>query len=187
MTLSPAQPVRIGFIGGGMVAELHAKAIARSETAVLAGLFDVDEGLAQRRSAEWSCATYESLDALLADGDIEAVLVLTPTQLHFEHARAALLAGKHVLVEKPVSRSSDEIEQLIELAAKQSRVCIPGHNYAYIPEYRRIKRLVRSDDLGIVRLVAVMFNIAHTEEVASHYDGVTWLVMPHHAYLTAGL
>lgn len=170
-----------------MVAELHAAAIQRSASARLVGIFDVDDKLGRQREREWSCQRFPTLEALLASDDVEAVYVLSPTQLHTAHARAALLAGKHVLVEKPVSRREGEIRRLIALAERNALVCLPGHNYAYIPEYKRIRRLVREGSLGTIRLAAVMFNIAHTEEVASHYDGVTWLVMPHHAYLVAGL
>jgi predicted dehydrogenase len=124
---------------------------------------------------------------MLASDEILAVFVLSPTQLHIEHARMALLAGKHVLVENPVSRSATEVARLITLANRVGRICVPGHNYAYIPEYQRMKRMAHDGSLGIVRLAAVMFVIAHSEEVASHYDGVTWLVMPHHVYLVHGL
>ncbi len=84
-------------------------------------------------------------------------------------------------------RNAGEITQLIGLADRQGRVCVPGHNYAYIPEFARIRRLVRDGSLGVLRLAAVVFAIAHPEEVARHYDGVTWLVMPHHAYLMHGM
>jgi predicted dehydrogenase len=181
------QPVGIGFIGAGMVSELHAAAIARSSSVRLIGIHDTDAGLARRRASEWSCRAYPTLDDMLAATDIDAVFVLAPTRLHVELARRALRAGKHVLVEKPVSRNAAEIRRLIALANRRGLVCIPGHNYAYIPEYRRIKRLVQEGSLGRLRLGAVMFAIAHSEEVASHYDGVTWLVMPHHAYLMHGL
>jgi predicted dehydrogenase len=124
---------------------------------------------------------------MLSASDIDAVFVLSPTGHHIAQASAALKAGKHVLVEKPVGRNAAEISLLIDLAQRQGRVCIPGHNYAYIPEFERIRRLVADGRLGTVRLAAVVFAIAHTEEVARHYDGVTWLVMPHHAYLMYGM
>jgi predicted dehydrogenase len=179
--------VRIGFAGAGMVSELHAAAIARSESARLVGVFDPHADVASRRAEQWSCRAFASLEEMLADDEVDAVFVLSPTEHHVEQARAALLAGKHVLVEKPVSRSADEVSGLIALAERQGRVCVPGHNYAYIPEYQRIKRLAADGSLGVLRLGAVMFAVAHTEEVAGHYDGVTWLVMPHHAYLIHGL
>jgi predicted dehydrogenase len=180
-------PVGIGFIGAGMVSELHAAAIARSAAARLVGIHDIDLELAQRRAEDWTCRAHPTLEAMLAEPDIEAVFVLAPTRLHIELARRVLRAGKHVLVEKPVSRSPADIRRLMALADRRGLVCVPGHNYAYIPEYRRVKRLVREGSLGLLRLGAVMFAIAHSEEVAAHYDGVTWLVMPHLAYLMHGL
>lgn len=179
--------IGIGFVGAGMVAELHAAAIGRSQGARLVGIFDIDPEVVARRATEWSCREFPSLESLLSSDEIDAVFVLSPTQHHIDDARAALLAGKHVLVEKPVSRSPTQISRLINLAVRTGRVCIPGHNYAYMPEYQRIKRLVREGSLGEIRLGAVLFAIAHSEAVASHYDGVIWLVMPHHAYLTHGL
>jgi predicted dehydrogenase len=179
--------VRIGLVGTGMVSELHAAAIARSKSARIAGIFDLDRELAARRAKEWSCCAFESYEAMLASSSIDAVFILSPTQCHVEQARDALRAGKHVLVEKPVSRSPAEIVQLVSLAKREGRICMPGHNYAYLPEYQRIHRLAREGSLGVPRLAAVMFAIAHSEDVASHYDGVTWLVMPHHAYLIHGL
>jgi predicted dehydrogenase len=181
------QPTRIGFVGAGMVAELHAAAISRSGSACLAGVFDPDAQLAARRSASWSCTPFATFDSMISSDDVDAVFVLSPTERHIEQARAALLAGKHLLVEKPVGRNAAEITQLINLAERQGRVCIPGHNYAYIPEFARIRRLARDGSLGTLRLAAIVFAIAHSEEVAGHYDGVTWLVMPHHAYLMHGM
>jgi predicted dehydrogenase len=179
--------VGIAFVGAGMVSELHGAAVGRSDAARLVGVFDIDADLAARRAVEWSCRTFASFEALLADDEVEAVFILSPTSLHVEHAEAALRAGKHVLVEKPVSRDAAAVTRLARLASRKGLVCIPGHNYAYIPEYQRIKRLIRDGRLGRVRLGAVTFAIAHTEEVARHYDGVMWLVMPHHAYLMYGL
>jgi predicted dehydrogenase len=179
--------LRIAFAGAGMVAELHAAAIRRSPLAQLVGVYDPDRQLAARRSDEWSCLAYPTFESVLASSDIDAVFVLSPSQYHVQQARAVLLSDKHVLVEKPVSRKPAEIARLIALATRQERVCIPGHNYAYIPEYQRIRRLVHDGSLGILRLAAIFFAVAHSEEVASHYDGVNWLVMPHHAYLVHGL
>jgi predicted dehydrogenase len=179
--------VRIAFLGGGMVADLHAAAIHRMESAELVGLFDPDKPTADRRSQEWACVVYPSVESVLSAADIDAVFVLSPSAHHIAQARAALLAGKHVLVEKPVGRNPVEIARLNSLAARRGKVCLPGHNYAYIPEYQRIRRLVRTGRLGDVRLTAIVYALAHPEEIARHYDGITWLVMPHHAYLVHGL
>jgi predicted dehydrogenase len=76
-----------------------------------------------------------------------------------------------------------ELQRLLGHAQRAETVCMPGHNYAYVPEISRIVRLVRAGRLGEVRLLSIVFAIAHDEEVASHYDGVLRLVLPHHAYL----
>jgi myo-inositol 2-dehydrogenase / D-chiro-inositol 1-dehydrogenase len=182
-----SDPVRIGFVGCGMVSELHAAAIARSRDAVLAAVHDADQDLAGRRAERWSCSAVPTADELFARPDLDAVFVLTPTAHHAELARRALGAGKHVLVEKPVATGFAELESLAQVAQTSGRVCMPGHNYAYVPELRRIARLAREGRLGEVRLLSIVFAIAHEEEVAAHYDGVLRLVMPHHAYLAQAI
>jgi predicted dehydrogenase len=166
-----------------MVSELHAAAISRSSVATLIGVFDPQTELAERRSSDWSCTAYESLESLLADDAVDAVFVLTPTQTHVDAAVQSLEAGKHVLVEKPVAENLADLERLLRAAHAAKTVCIPGHNYAYIPEIQRISRLVREGLLGEIRFASIIFAIAHDEEVARHYDGALRLVMPHHAYL----
>jgi predicted dehydrogenase len=185
-TLSESE-VRIAFVGCGMVSEMHAAAIERVPAATLAGVFDADEALTVRRSEQWSCRAFPSVDALLEDEAVDAVFVLTPTTTHVAIAITALDAGKHVLVEKPVAPRMAALEPLVARARTAPPVCMPGHNYAYIPEIARVMRLMREGRLGTIRLVSIVFAIAHEERVAAHYDGVLRLVMPHHAYLAYGL
>jgi predicted dehydrogenase len=166
-----------------MVADLHGRAVERSRDAELAGVFDADPQRSAAAAARWGCPAYPDVEALLADETVDGVFVLTPTATHADLAVRALRAGKHVLVEKPVAAGRDELETLVAEADRAATVCMPGHNYAYVPELARMVRNVRDGVLGEIRLVSIVFAIAHDEEVASHYDGVLRLVMPHHAYL----
>ena len=179
----PDRPVRIAFLGCGMVAEMHALAVERTDVAELTGVFDADPGRARRGAELWGCEAYPSVKELLADTSVEGVFVLTPTATHVELGTVALRAGKHVLIEKPVAASRAELEALVDEAGRARTVCMPGHNYAYVPELARLVRLVRRGSLGEVRLLSIIFAIAHEEHVAARYDGVVRLVMPHHAYL----
>jgi predicted dehydrogenase len=181
------RPVRIAFAGCGMVSEMHAEALRSVPAAELVAVHDADRELARRRAAAWGCRAHDELGALLADPDVEAVLVLTPTRTHVEIASAALDAGKHVLVEKPVSTDLKGLRRLQARASAARLVCMPGHNYAYVPEIARIGRLVREGRLGRIRLLSVVFAIAHDEAVAARHDGALRVVMPHHAYLAHGL
>jgi predicted dehydrogenase len=179
----PEAPVRIAFLGCGMVGEMHAQAIARTSAAELIGVFDIDAARAARCALQWGVARYHDAAAVLADDAVEAVFVLTPTETHVELATAALRAGRHVLVEKPVARDAGELATLVAAADATEAVCMPGHNYAYVPELARMVRLVRQGVLGEIRLLSIVFAIAHEERVAARYDGIVRLVMPHHAYL----
>ena len=89
--------------------------------------------------------------AAIADSRAEAVVIATPTQSHFALAKAALEAGKHVLVEKPLAASVDEAEQLVELADRHDRLLAVGHVFLFNGAIRAVKGLIDSGQLGQVR------------------------------------
>lgn len=173
----------MAFAGVGVVAELHHRALAANSGAKLVGLFDPDRELAAERARKWDVPAFSDLDGLITAPGVDAVFVLSPSETHEAIAAKALLAGKHVLVEKPVA-SPNGCARLIEVAKEAGRVCMPGHNYAYQPEFRRLLRLVRDSSLGTVRAMWVVYALRHSEELASRYSGVLNEVMVHHAYLT---
>ena len=82
------------------------------------------------------------------DPAIDAVAIATPVATHFEFARAALDAGKHVFVEKPMTQTVEEAEKLVELAAARRRVLMVDHTFVYTPAVRRLRELVTSGELG---------------------------------------
>jgi predicted dehydrogenase len=92
-------------------------------------------------------------DDLLADDTLEAVVVATPVPTHYELARRALEADKHVFVEKPPAMRGAEMEELCELAEERARVVMPGHLLLYHPGVRKLKELVDSGQLGEVLCV----------------------------------
>lgn len=176
--------MKLGFVGAGMVAELHHQAIAARHAFDLVGFVEPDDLLAVRRSKDWQVKRYPDLDALLAV--VDAVLVLTPEADHYDIASRCLAAGKHVLVEKPVG-DADEIAAIQQLADASGLVCMPGHNYAYQPEFTELRSLINSGSLGRIRALWITYVIKHPEEVASHYAGVLEEVMIHHSYLALAL
>jgi predicted dehydrogenase len=93
------------------------------------------------------------LEELLLDPGIEAVMIATPPRTHHALARAALQAGRHVLVEKPLAASVAEAEDLIELAAEMERVLMPGHTFLYSPPVNKVRDLIASGELGEVYFV----------------------------------
>ena len=88
------------------------------------------------------------LDEVLADDAVDAVVIATPVPTHFDLARRALAAGKHVLVEKPPALKAEEAEQLRALAQERDLVVMPGHLLLYHPGVQKLRELVDSGDLG---------------------------------------
>jgi predicted dehydrogenase len=115
------------------------------------------------------------LDATLMHPDVDAVIVATPPASHFEIARRALEAGKHVLVEKPLATRSADARELIALAAAQELVLMPGHTFLYSPSVNKIRDLIRDGVLGDVYFVtSSRMNLGKYQQ-----DGVVCDLAPH--------
>src|SRR5205823_14647558 len=97
--------------------------------------------------------TTTSYEELLADPELEAVVVATPAITHYELSKRALEAGKHVLVEKPPAMSAAEAEDLVPTADEPGVVLMPGHLLLYHPAVATVKELIRKGDLGDVLCV----------------------------------
>ena len=128
-----ADAVGIGLIGTGGVATLHANAINAVAGIEVAGAFSRNPENVRRFVAAQGGRAFESLEVLLADDAVEVVAVCSPATEHVAQAVAALRAGKHVLVEKPVAATLDEIDLLEREAERAGRLCMPCHNYVYDP------------------------------------------------------
>lgn len=174
--------IGIAFAGAGIVAEMHGRGVAANGNARLIGAYDPDAVKAEAITKKFGGCVFPSLQDLLADSQVEAVHVLTPTEHHLSTALASLNAGKHVLIEKPVAQSKEEIASLQQAAERSGRVCMPGHNYIYAPSLRRAKRLIENGKLGKIASLWILYNIFHPEDVASIYGGVLRAVCTHHAY-----
>src|SRR5215472_3073556 len=119
--------LRVGLIGFGMAGRVfHAPLISSVEGLELAAVVERHGDSAGQRYP--GVTTYRTLEELLADASIELVVVATPSGTHFQVAKQVLSAGKHAVVDKPVSVISDEIAELIELAYANKRLLIPFHN-----------------------------------------------------------
>lgn len=177
------KPIRIGFIGAGNISTLHAEAIQACPGAELAGLWNITPDLAEEKSRAFGCKIYPSAEALVQDPELDAVFVLTNLETHLQYTLLALEAGKHVLVEKPVGVTVDEIQQMKQAANRAGVICMPGHNYIYEESLIRSRRLIQQGKLGQIISAYVMYNIHHPEAVAARYPGVIRQIMTHHAYI----
>ncbi|HKB90662.1 MAG TPA: Gfo/Idh/MocA family oxidoreductase [Opitutaceae bacterium] len=94
------------------------------------------------------------MSRLLNNPDIDAIVVATSVRMHFPMAKACLLAGKHVLIEKPMAASAAECEELIAIAQRQGLVLMVGHTFLYSAEVRKIKEIVDNHDIGELRYIS---------------------------------
>ena len=115
----------------------------------LRGLFDTNPARLRQTAARFPAArAYPSLEALLADDSLDGIAVATPVQQHHSVARLCLLAGKGVLVEKPMARSSSECRDLIRLASARDLALMIGHVFLYSSALRFIARRIEEGDIG---------------------------------------
>ena len=106
--------------------------------------------LASAARAHPGVETTVDFRALLQDTRIDAVAIATPVSSHYELALAALKAGKHVLVEKPIAPRSDHVQHLIDEAARADLVLMVDHTFLYTPAVQKIHSLIKAGDLGDV-------------------------------------
>ena len=178
---------RIGLYGAGDIADLHAAGVQGCDSADLVGLFDIDKKRSQEKSIQYNCKSYDSAESMLLDPAIDAVFVLTPLEEHCECAVSALRSGKHVLLEKPVGSTINEIEEIKAAAKESGKLCVPVHNYLYEDSVIRTRELLDSGKLGDLVAIYVFYNIHHPEEVTQRYPGVIRQILTHHAYITCFL
>jgi predicted dehydrogenase len=142
------QTIGVGVAGTGFIGPAHVEGLRRNGIHVL-GLAEATRELAEQKAAQLGIPrTYSSLDEMLADGDIDVVHLATPNHLHYPHAKAALLAGKHVVCEKPLSMTAAESAELVELAAEKKLVNAINFNIRMYPLAQQARSMVQSGALG---------------------------------------
>jgi predicted dehydrogenase len=140
--------LKIGIIGFGRIGHEHAGWLAQCESITPAAVFDPTDAR-RTKAKELGLSTFGSLESLLR-ADIDAVLVSTPTAMHCEHALAALAAGKHVMVEKPMALDLPQSLRLVEAARATGKVLSVFHNRRWDLDYLTVKSAIESGVVGRV-------------------------------------
>ena len=144
--------LRVGQAGLGEWGKNLARNFA--DVADLAWLTDTADGKKDEFGARYPGARWAtSLEEMLEDPALEAVVIATPVPTHYELSKLALEAGKHVFVEKPPAMTAPEIDELVAIADERDLVLMPGHLLLYHPGVRKLKELVDTGELGEVLCV----------------------------------
>jgi predicted dehydrogenase len=143
------QPINTALLSFGMSGVVfHAPFLQVNPGFKLYAVWERTKELARKKYPD--CKTFRTLEELLGDREVELVIVNTPNYTHYEYAKKALLAGKHVVVEKPFTVTVEEGQELIELARQQNRKLSVYQNRRYDSDYKAIKKIVQEGWLGTV-------------------------------------
>ncbi len=141
--------IQIGVIGYGYWGPNVARNFAESNVTSLGGICDNSPDRLQKASRSHPGAKlFSDPSEMINDPNIDAIVVATPIGTHFEFANQALMAGKHVFVEKPITTSSEKARLLIDLAEKKGLTLMVDHTFVYTGAVRKMRNLIEAGDIG---------------------------------------
>ena len=172
---------RVALIGFGYWGPNLARNFHQLLGAQLEYVVDRDPAARQRAERLYGCKTADSLDDVLAEDRVDAVVIATPARTHYALTKRALEAGKHVLVEKPLTMDVAEAEEVVALAERCRRTLMVGHVFEYNPAVAYIKAAIARGDLGdLYYLYSKRVNLGRVQSDVN----VLWSIAPHDISIT---
>ena len=158
-------PIKVGLAGFGIAAQvMHAPFITTMKEYQLVSVLERHNNFAQEKYP--FIKTVRSFEELISDPEIDLIIITTPNDTHFEYAQKALLAGKHVVLEKPFTNTSEEAKILIEVSKKTKRILSVFQNRRYVCDFLTIKKILKEKLLGEI------------VEYEAHYDRYRTVAKP---------
>ncbi len=145
--------IRMGLLGAGFMGSTHAAIYDRLSDSELVAVGDANRALADELAGKYGARAYYDIEALLAADDIDAVDVCLPTFLHERCVVGAAQAGKHVLCEKPVALSLEQVDNMMAAVERAGVSAMVGQVIRFWPEYVAIRDLLTSGALGEPRAI----------------------------------
>lgn len=170
-SIDHAVAMNFGIIGSGMIAPVHAQAIAAMAGGTLHSVFNHRPAGAATLAAAHGIRAFTDLEDFLADPELDIVTICTPSGAHFEPALAALAAGKHVIVEKPLEISTERIDQMIAAAAAAGKTLSSILNRRFTPAMAAFKIAADAGRFG--RLTSASCYVKWFRSQA-YYDSAPW-------------
>lgn len=163
--------VGFGIIGAGMIAAHHGKAMADLKNVRLIGFYDTNHESAKKRAEEFHCKAYASFEEFLADPEIEAVTIATPSGMHGSVAIPAAKAGKHILCEKPLEITLEKVDEIIRVCEENRVLLSPVFQTRFTKPVQLVREAMRSGRFG--RMVLASAQMRWFRD-ASYYSGSNW-------------
>jgi predicted dehydrogenase len=163
--------IGIGIVGAGMISNFHAKAIAGTNEGKLVGCFDRNFERAEAFAEANGCQAFETLEAMLADENVQAVAICTPSGAHLEPAVAAAKAGKHVMVEKPLEVTTEKCDEIIAACDASGVKLATTFQSRFHESSRLMKTAVDSGRFGKITMGDAYVKWYRSQE---YYDSGAW-------------
>ena len=158
--------IRLGTIGSGVIVHSILDNVKRTEGIELEAVYSRSQEKGERLAAEYGCSkVYTDMDAFLADENVNLVYIATPNLLHYEQAKKALLAGKHVLLEKPFTTKLEHAKELAQIAREKHLFLVEAAPTDFLPNFAILKEELRK--IGPIKLV-----MSNYSQYSSRYDAV---------------
>lgn len=178
-------PVVAGILSYGMSGRIfHAPFLETNTRFKFKAVVERSKKQAQQRYPQ--IISYDTVEQLLEDEEIELVVVNTPNQTHFEYAKKALLKGKHVLIEKPCAATSAEVKELFEIGKQQQKHVMVFQNRRWDSDFKLVKQVIESGALGEIIEFHVRFDryrkdksVKTFKEIKQPASGLTYDLGPH--------
>lgn len=178
----------------GTVSSTHLSGVAMNPRTELVAVCDVDRERAEAAAEQYGATAYTDIDELLATEELDWVHICTPVRTHLDLATRVIEAGVPVLIEKPVTETLAEVEQLIEIAERHDVRTAVVHNLLYTPAVRKAQRAIADGKLGHVRGIDLVYTDMTNPDEANRGTWVFELPggefeegLPHPIYLTLGV
>lgn len=140
--------IRFGILGCGTIGDVHARAIAELDVAELSAICDVNAARAEEYANKYGVKAYSDYEKMLADEDIDAISICTPSGMHAEQAIKALGFGKHVLLEKPMALTAKDAKAVCEAAEASGKVLSVIFQMRYTDDIQYAKKVIEEGKLG---------------------------------------
>ncbi|MGI8950075.1 MAG: Gfo/Idh/MocA family protein [Chitinophagaceae bacterium] len=140
--------LNIGIVGAGGFSQFAANAFLQVEDVKIVAVTDINETITKEMANEFAAKTYNNYEAFLEDKNIQLVYIATPPFLHYQQSKQALLAGKHVICEKPAALHASEAEELAALAKSFNLLYVVNLMQRYNPLYEIVKKIIDEKLLG---------------------------------------
>ena len=131
------QPLKVGVLGAGHLGKIHLRLLNQSEKYELVGFYDENQDYAEKIAAEFGYKHFDTIAKLIHAVDV--IDIVTPTLSHYKCARVAIKSGKHVFIEKPISTTVEEAEEIIALAKEYNVKGQVGHVERFNPAFKAVK------------------------------------------------